>query len=160
MLFCRLLGTSSELISWPLGAIWSRKIFEVMPKELSYKSLLNTNGYVPLAGAPVAGAQPAVVDPQPGGRISPTVTLAGLLSYTLLLTTRFPGQNLLKDWLFCAAAGEGFTTALSPRATTPPAMVIRRTLRADFWLFNIFIGAPQLGRWRSRRGAQTTPVSR
>jgi hypothetical protein len=42
--FWELLGTSSELIGAPDGVIWSRKIFEVMPKLASVVSLFQTHG--------------------------------------------------------------------------------------------------------------------
>src|SRR5579872_7001038 len=83
--FWELFGTSSELTSDPDGVTWSRKSGDVTPKLASTVSLFQTNGYEPSA---IADPQPLV---QPGGRTAPTWTLAGLLSYTLRLTSRFPG---------------------------------------------------------------------
>src|SRR5262245_39757218 len=86
---CVLLGTSSELIHRPHGVNWSRKIFEVMPKLASTRSLLKTCGWAPPAFA-VAQAEPV----HPGGScVTPATTLFGLLSYKARLTSRLPGRK-------------------------------------------------------------------
>src|SRR5580658_5435996 len=72
----------------PLGVSSSSRIFEVMPKLPSIGALLKTVGNVPSQSA--VTQFPAV---QSTGRFWPTVTVDGLLAYTLRLTTRLPGSN-------------------------------------------------------------------
>src|ERR1700722_6747248 len=88
--FCELFGTSSEVTSEPDGVIWSRKIFEVIPKLPSPESLFQTYGYVPSLIAVVSGVvhEPEAATQFGGRAVIPITVLFGLLSYTLRLTTR------------------------------------------------------------------------
>ena len=68
-------------------------------------ALLNTYGYVPLYAAVTQLPDATFAATQPGGKASPTVTLLALLSYTLRLNTRLPGQkrgclHQSKSWAF------------------------------------------------------------
>src|ERR1700679_2871701 len=76
-----LLGTSRLSRRKPEGVIWSRKIFEVMPKLASTRTLLKTSGYLPLLVAATQGTPLLVaVLAQFGARRAPTFTLSALLS--------------------------------------------------------------------------------
>ena len=61
----------------------------MIPKLASAESLFQTVGYRPFA---IAFVQEFV---QLGGRVWPMVTLPALLSYTLRLTTRLLGENMM-----------------------------------------------------------------
>src|ERR1700721_888992 len=79
-----LLGTSRLSRRKPEGVIWSRKIFEVMPKLASTRTLLKTSGYLPLLVAATQGVPLLLaVLAQFGARRAPTFTLLALLSYRL-----------------------------------------------------------------------------
>ena len=70
----------TRMMKRPEGVIWSRKIFEVIPKLPSARLLFQTSGSEPsLVAFPPFLGQPAAVLAQLGGRIVPTAMLAGSL---------------------------------------------------------------------------------
>src|SRR4029077_18697297 len=84
-----------------------------------------------------------------GGRVVPTATLFGLLSYTLRLTTRLPGKK--ESLSFCAYAAEAAIKAIVRETRVVRRAKLLRGLR-PFKIVAVIFRDPPGNRWQDLMG--------